>query len=157
MNLGLKHPNAIFSRNNRQVLATISEVFYKMEEFEQAAIYIKKTLTASEKDNFSNTTILNTLGLAYQKRAMYDSALYWYNQALEIAHAENDTIWTGIIKGNIGALYFEKNADEKALPLLWTDYNATIGIEKNSAGNTLHRIALIYLRQLKKDSALTTC
>jgi tetratricopeptide (TPR) repeat protein len=142
----------IFTRNV-QVLGALGEILYKMQEYEQAIQYIQQgiSLPTSRKDQ--HTSSLNTIGLAYQQLGKHDSALVWYNKSLASAITNNDTIWQAIIKGNMGSLYFEQKQDGKALPLLWADYNTTVHNEINNAGNTLHRIALIYLRQNKTDSA----
>jgi DNA-binding CsgD family transcriptional regulator len=97
---------------------------------------------------------MNTLGLAYQSMGQYDSALHWYRQALQLATTQQNVVWQGIVSGNMGAAYFEQGNDDLALPLLWKDYRLTLADEPNNAGNTLHRLALLYLRKGKSDSAL---
>ncbi len=139
---------------NLELFGTIGDLLFKMREYQQSIQYLllAHKLLPSGAVIFPGN--LNTLGLCYLRLHQYDSALYWFNKGLDNATKTSDSVWTGITKGNIGALYFEQKQDEKALPLLWSDYNACLNIEMNNAGNTLHRIALIYLRQHKTDSAL---
>jgi hypothetical protein len=124
-----------------------------MQEYEQAIQYLQQSINLPGNEKKQPVSWLNTIGLAYQRLRKYDTASFWYNKSMAGALANHDTIWQAIIKGNIGALYFEQNEDGKALPFLWADYNTTVNNEINNAGNTLHRIALIYLRQHKTDSA----
>ncbi|NII29322.1 tetratricopeptide repeat protein [Pseudoflavitalea sp. X16] len=144
--------NYFFSKN-RQVFGALGEILYKMQEYEQAIQYMYQGVSLPASEKYPYTSSLNTMGLAYQRLCKYDSAIFWYNKSFANATANNDTIWQAIVKGNIGSLYFEQKQDDQALPLLWADYNMTVNNEINNAGNTLHRIALIYLRQGKTDSA----
>lgn len=129
-------------------------LLYQMQEYAQAIQYLEPGVNLPGPGKNPHTSSLNTLGLSFQRLGQADSALYWFNKSMESATANNDTVWQAIVKGNIGALYFEQQQDEKALPLLWSDYNTCIGTEANNAANTLHRIALICLRHNKTDSAL---
>lgn len=129
-------------------------LLYQMQEYAQAIQYLEPGVNLPGPGKNPHTSSLNTLGLSFQRLGQADSALYWFNKSMESALANNDTVWQAIVKGNIGALYFEQQQDEKALPLLWSDYNTCIGTEANNAANTLHRIALICLRHNKTDSAL---
>ncbi len=144
--------NFFFSKNT-QAFCTLGEVLYKMQEYDQAIQYIEQCVNSSPNEKKQAVSSLNTMALAYQRLGNYDTAFFWYNKGIAGAVANQDTIWQAIIKGNIGSLYFEQKEDDKALPLLWADYNTTINNEINNAGNTLHRIALIYLRKNKTDSA----
>jgi tetratricopeptide (TPR) repeat protein len=145
---------AYIKMKNVRLLGSIGELLFQMQEYKQAIHYIKATINLPAGINGNHTSSMNTLALAYQKTGNYDSALYWYGKSLESAIATNDKVWTGIVSGNTGSLYFETGQDAKALPLLWKDYYSCREAEPNNAANTLHRIALIYLRQQKTDSAL---
>ncbi|MDF2192141.1 tetratricopeptide repeat protein [Paraflavitalea sp. CAU 1676] len=142
-----------FYSKNVQAFGTLGDVLYKMQEYEQAIQYIEQCVNLSTHEKKQPVSWLNTIGLAYQRLRKYDAAAVWYHKSMANALANQDTIWQAIIKGNLGALYFEQQEDDKALPLLWADYRTTVNNEINNAGNTLHRIALIYLRQNKRDSA----
>ena len=141
-----------FNNKKNAVLAGIGILYFNMQEYALAITYIKLGIDASR--NAGNTSNLNTIGLCYQRMARYDSSIYWYSKANLAAIKQANSLWQGIISGNIGAIYFEQHKDEQALPLLWKDYNTTLKYEPNNAGNTLHRIALIYLRKSNMDSAL---
>lgn len=150
-----KQGDRFFYSKNLELFATIGDLLFKMQEYQQSIQYLLLAHKLLPIGAAIFPGSLNTLGLNYLRLHQYDSALYWFNKSLDNASINGDSVWTGIIKGNIGAVYFEQKQDEKALPLLWSDYKTCLNIEMNNAGNTLHRIALIYLRQHKTDSALS--
>ena len=135
----------------------LSELLFAMQEYKEAENSLRQVLIMPMPVPSERLRInaYNTLALCFQRTGNYDSALYWFEKTLEFAQKNADTVWMGIAKGNIGTVYFEQKQYDKALPLLWNDYYTTFKYgEANSAGNTLHRIALIYSHQNKKDSAL---
>jgi tetratricopeptide (TPR) repeat protein len=136
------------------LLGGIGDLLFQMQEYKQAIQYIRRAISMPLDNKGTHMGSMNTLAMAYQKTGNYDSALYWYGESMKMAIQTNNNIWAGIISGNIGSLYFENGQDNKALPLLWKDYYSCREAEPNNAANTLHRIALIYLRQHKTDSAL---
>ncbi len=135
----------------------LSELLFAMQEYKEAENSLRQVLVMpmpvpSER---LRVNAYNTLALCFQRTGNYDSALHWFEKTRGFAQKNGDTVWMGIAKGNIGTVYFEQKQYDKALPLLWDDYYTTLKYgEANSAGNTLHRVALIYLYQNKKDSAL---
>jgi tetratricopeptide (TPR) repeat protein len=132
----------------------IGVLLYQMEEYKEAVYYISLSLKIPLTLPANHTSTMNTMGLCYQRMGNYDSALYWYKRSIENATALKDTVWEAIVSGNMGSLYFEKEEYEKALPLLWRDYETNFYNEPDNTANTLHRIALVYLHQRKTDSAL---
>jgi tetratricopeptide (TPR) repeat protein len=143
-----------FYAKNINLFETLGDLLYKMQEYHQSVQYIKLAISLASPSTNIHSGTTNTLGLDYQRLHNYDSALYWFNKSLESARANDDSLWMGIVSGNTGAVYFEQKQDEKALPLLWSDYHTCLKSEMNNAGNTLHRIALICLRRNKTDSAM---
>jgi hypothetical protein len=139
---------------NKTAYGMVGETLHQMQEFKQAIHYLEMAAGLPVQHKRQHISFLNTLGFTYQRLQQYDSSLYWYNKSMESAILYQDTVWQGIVSGNMGAVYFEQKQYNKALPLLWKDFYTNQIKERNSAGNTLHRIALIYLRQNKPDSAL---
>lgn len=135
------------------VYGTIGELLHKMQEYAQSTWYIQQSFAAQPTGSLY-TSAYNTIALNYQRLQQYDSALYSYTQAIQHAESDHDSVWVGIVSGNIGSLYFEQGQDAKAFPLLWKDYYSCLLIEPRNAGNTLQRIATIYLRRGQMDSAL---
>lgn len=132
----------------------LGELLYAMQEYDQAIHWLRNTINMQTEYDRSQAGVMNTFALTWQHVGRYDSALYWYNRSMETARASRDTVWEAIAAGNTGWLYFEQKEYDKALPLLWKDYQTNINKEVANSGNTLHRIALIYLYRNKTDSAM---
>lgn len=130
-------------------------ILFRMQEYKKSISFsIGAIATAKKGKDVSYFSTPNLIAISYQRLGLYDSAFYWYQHALQKAVAEKDTAWTGIINGNIGYLYQLQGKFTEALPLLWMDYRTSIARKDNSnAGNSLQRIATIYLALQKKDSA----
>lgn len=147
----------VFLNPGYNFYSQLSELLFAMQEYKEAENSLRQVLVMpmpvpSER---LRVNAYNTLALCFQRTDNYDSALHWFEKTLEFARKNRDTVWMGIAKGNIGAVYFEQKQYDKALPLLLNDYYTSLKYgEANSAGNTLHRIAVIYSHQGKKDSAL---
>jgi DNA-binding CsgD family transcriptional regulator len=147
-----------FYQQNFWVFEQIGHLLYSIEDYAQSIRYLRLSLSMlKQQPELVRPSPLNTLGLAYQRLGKLDSAHYWLAQCAGLSRKNKDLVWEGIVTGNIGTLYFEQQQDDKALPLLWADYRTTAGAEPNNAANTLHRIALIYLRRGQTDSALKLC
>ncbi|MFD2036954.1 hypothetical protein ACFSKL_19275 [Belliella marina] len=58
----------------------------------------------------------NTLGMAYLKSDNPDEALEYLEMAYNKAAHYRDTIWMGLVSGNIGEVYYEKHEYLKSLP-----------------------------------------
>ena len=95
----------------------------------------------------------NTIGLAYQKLGLFDSAIIKFKETMQQAKNENTLIWYSISAGNLGRTYcLEKNYTQ-GIPLLFTDVQMGKKDEPiNSALSSLY-IADAYNKQLLPDSA----
>lgn len=147
----------VFVNAGYNFYSQLAELLFAMQEYKEAENSLRQVLAMEMPVQSERLRVnsYNTLALCFQRTGNYDSALYWFEKTLEFARKNGDTVWMGIAKGNIGAVYFEQKQYDEALPLLWDDYNTSLKYgETNSAGNTLHRIAIIYSSQNKKDSAL---
>jgi len=97
----------------------------------------------------------NTIGLAYVNMGQYDSALSAFGEAMNWVEKRHDSIWLGIVSGDIGQAYFEQQQYRTAKPLLLTNYriNKKSG-EWDVAAFSLQLAARIAIKEGKKDSAL---
>ena len=68
---------------------------------------------------------MNTVALGYHRQKIYDSAFIFYNQALQLAKQIKDTVWIGIVSGNIGQIFYAQGKYDTAYALLKGDYNAS--------------------------------
>ncbi len=98
----------------------------------------------------------NTLGLAFFKLNKYDSAVYWYRMAIPSALQYKDSVWVGIMTGNIGSVYFHEKKYDSAKYYFLKEYNISSHstVEKRSPNNSLLMVARILAVQGKADSGL---
>ena len=98
---------------------------------------------------------LNTVAFGYHRQQLYDSALIFYNRALQLAKQIKDTVWTGIVSGNIGQIFYAQGKYDTAYALLKGDYNASKenGFFDNAA-NSLQWAARTNLALGNKAAAL---
>jgi tetratricopeptide (TPR) repeat protein len=112
---------------------TVGNLLHRMQEYAQSTEHILRSLPYVQPQQLSSA--YNTIGLNYQRLAQYDSAQHWYNRALMAATQQGDSVWKGIVSGNIGAALFDQGRDTEALPLLWQDYKSCLLLEPKNAGN----------------------
>ena len=140
-------------------LTMLGSILYSTRDFEKAIYYTRQAI---ERDPDTSTSMekgevlsrWNTIALCWQKIGNYDSAFYYYKIALQLARELNSRVWTGIILGNMGQVYYLQGNYHLAKPMLEFDYHENIKAEVASAANSLQWAARINLAQGKKDSAL---
>jgi tetratricopeptide (TPR) repeat protein len=129
-------------------LYTIAEGFYAFNDYKKA-IEIAKVSFEQQKEISTFTFSTTLIGMAYLKNLEYDSALVWFNAALNFSESKKDTTWIGISSGNIGNVMRLQNKSTEAMPFLqkgiayanhgsvWTDvasfkiYLADIYVQQN--------------------------
>ena len=137
----------------------LAELLYRVREYNESILYGKKAITAwqSSPNEFKPFTVssMNTVALGYHRQQVYDSALIFYNRALELAKQIKDTVWTGIVSGNMGQIFYAQGKYDEAYSLLKGDYNASKakGLFDN-AGNSLQWAARTNLALGNKTAAL---
>lgn len=98
---------------------------------------------------------LNTIGLCYEKLDMPDSAFWAFNQAMAIAHSEQNAFWIGVITGNKGDVYFKMGRYDSAEVMLMYDYQQSLAAEQyDNAANSLQWLARIELSKGNTEHAL---
>jgi len=132
-------------------LLHIVDFYYALGDYDNARANLEEALKYVPNDKRyirDKINIINTLALVYRNNKQYRLALYYFNQALQISVANRDTVWTGIVNGNIGSVYFLQGNYPKALPYIHTDYNTSVthGEPVNGA------IALLRLIKINIDN-----
>jgi len=129
-------------------LYIIALSFYQFNDYEKA-IEIGKQVDAAHNVPWQNTLNANLLGMCYLKQAAYDSARYWFSDALKtVPLSKMGPGWEGLINGNIGNSWYYQNEYDKAIPFLLSGVEKTTAekIWDNAAGFNC-ALADIYLRQ----------
>jgi len=95
-------------------------------------------------DPYYRMNCWNTMALAYEKLGNYDSAFIAFNQALVIAVGAKELFWTGLIKGNLGSVFFHLAQYDTAEVLLKKDIEQSIASGQNgNAANSMQLVARI--------------
>lgn len=112
----------------------IAHIVFSIEQYEDAVIYFKEAYNRSKdcrKDFGSFLSIqqtVNNVGLSYERMGMLDSAVYYYQEALDVINKAyeaypDDTHWlldvsTAVVKGNLGGVYLKIGKLDSAEVLL---------------------------------------
>jgi DNA-binding CsgD family transcriptional regulator/tetratricopeptide (TPR) repeat protein len=137
----------------------LAEILYRVREYNESIRYGKKAITAwqSSPNEFKPFTVssINTVALGYHRQQVYDSALIFYNRALDLAKQIKDTVWKGIVSGNIGQIFYAEGKYDTAYALLKGDYHASKAKGYfDNAGNSLQWAARTNLALGNKAQAL---
>lgn len=136
-------------------LYVLGDLLYKTRDYREAiriigeAIDYHGSMDVNRADSLSDYWAMNAwnnMGLSYEKLEEYDSATLAFNQAFRMtAGEENTTFWRGLIKGNIGDIFFLQGRYDSAEALLKTDYEQSLIVgEFYNAALSLSRLAIIY-------------
>ena len=113
------------SKEFSEVMKGLSKFYLndKSQDLEKSLEYVAKTakiqlkILGNQHTEYANT--LNLIGMIYARMAVYDSALYYYNFALEIKKVSLGEDHSGYAStlNNIALVYKNMGASEKALPI----------------------------------------
>lgn len=136
---------------------TLGLLIYRIREYKNCISYMRSALNLNlkEKGHFYPMNAWNTIGLAFSKLGKPDSAFLAYNRAMDIAKQFKDTLWMGVVSGNMAHILFEEKKYDSARVLLEYEYTASVkGNLLDNAANSLRWLAKIKLAHGKKEIAL---
>lgn len=146
-------------------------ILYKQEHYSRAAEYFKKSFdeTSSCEGSFNyfyrRQELLNNIGLSYSKMLMNDSAMYFYNNALDYINTnavrfkdrpQMGEVSKGVVYGNMADISIRQKDYNKAKNLLKKSIaiNLRKGNDNNDAQYSELKLASIYDRQNANDSLI---
>jgi len=146
-------------------------ILYKQEHYSRAAVYFRKSFdeTSSCEGNFNyfyrRQELLNNIGLSYSKMLMNDSAMYFYNKALDYINdnvarfkdrPQMGEVSKGVVYGNMADISIRQKDYNKAKKLLKKSIaiNLRKGNDNNDAQYSEIKLASVYDRQNANDSLL---
>jgi len=137
----------------------LAELLYRVREYNECIRYGKKAILAWQglPNEFKSFTVscMNTVALGYHRQQVYDSAFIFYNQAFDLAKQINNTVWVGIVSGNMGQVFYAQGKYDTAYALLKRDFNASKAKGYfDNAGHSLQWAARTNLALGNKASAL---
>jgi signal transduction histidine kinase len=97
----------------------------------------------------------NRIGIVYDVINKWDTALIFYDSAIQSAHISNDSVTIASAYNNIGLVYWNQSIYDKAIESFMASLNLfeMLGKDKGVA-NTYNNIGLIYSEQDREDEAL---
>lgn len=114
------------------VYTELAELLYQVKEYDECITYAKKGIAAwkNYEKEYSDPykfkiRALNTIGITFYKKSRHDSANIYYQQALQLAKQNKDTLLTGIVLGNIGRIIYAQNNFDSAYFLFKTNYQSS--------------------------------
>lgn len=135
--------------------AQVADFYYHLGDYHNAMIQLQEALKYNIPTPREKVSIINTIGLIYRNSNQYQQALNNFNNAFSIALHSKDSVWMGIVNGNIGSIYFMQGDYGKALPYIKTDYTQSLKYgEKINATIALLRLAKINLANNKIEPGL---
>jgi len=146
------------------VYTDLAELLYQVGEYDECINYAKKGIAAWKQLDYETSykdadkykiTALNTIGVTFYKKNRHDSADAYYQQALQLAKQNKDTLWIGKTLGNIGRTLYAQNKFDSAYWLFLTDYqNSNADSIYDNAGNASGWAARANLARGNKVAAL---
>ena len=138
------------------VLMDLGHIYYDFNDQETALNYLLQAThykpTGSWTEKMTNTAI----GLIYNNRKQYDSAIFYHQVVMEIAKKEKDSTWFGIASGNLGTVYLNQNQYNKAIPFFEADVRLSARAKEwSSSAGSLIRLSKISVIQNNLPLALT--
>lgn len=127
-------------------------IFYFFKDFKKAASIYKEAWKAVPPNMFQSgkATRMNTLALCYRSMKQYDSAIYYFSKAQQMAIENNEEVWEGILSGNVADVYSTQKRYDEAVPLLMK--NIEISKKYHQYGDLAHALASLAEIYLKTNN-----
>jgi tetratricopeptide (TPR) repeat protein len=127
-------------------------VYYHLKNYKECLKYLLPALKYPKYDHWIAQQIENTIGLAYFELGSYDSAAYYFDRTLNIATTNKDTVWIGIVCGNLGEVYMKRGEQDKAMDYFSRAYELCRGKYMGASGNAIGAlIAMAKINTAKGD------
>jgi len=102
--------------------------YYHVGYYEKTIMLLQDAFKYRMADTSYDIDVNNTLALAYLNQSSPDlnMAFTYFRQALQYARERKDTLYIGVVSGNIAGIHIRRNEYVKAIPLLQLDYEASM-------------------------------
>jgi tetratricopeptide (TPR) repeat protein len=141
--------------NASHILYDIGYCYYDFTNFAKAKSFLQEAALYPPAFPKNEVELYNTLGLAFREMNVNDSALHCFQKALSLAQNIRDTVWQGVVTGNIGFILLRQNKYDEAIPMFYADYEISVAHrEWASAVTTMLSLIDIYLMRNNIDAAV---
>lgn len=138
----------------------LSEMLYKIREYKDCVQYAKKAVATMKLDTIQYKKIqlvntMNTVALGYHRLQRYDSAQFHYQEAYDFAIKHKDSLWAGIILGNVAQIFYLQQQYDTAYKMFMSDYVKSVKEQVyDNAANSLQWAAKTNLALGNKSLAM---
>lgn len=139
------------------MLYIVASACYNMESYDEVLNYIGSLEEKDFKDQEPRAVIntINLIGLTYRKKKQYEKAILYFEKAIEKAKQYKDTVWIGILQGNIGDVYNDQGLHSIAKPYLAKDVEVSLRYkEYSNAAISIMRIGECESKENNPKAAL---
>lgn len=129
--------------------------YYYFGDYATAKKYFLEAYSQVDSDEVGISEV-NTIALCYDFLGQLDSAMYYYELAMDAAENGQDTIWIAIIQGNMADIFHKKHEYDTAMQLIEQSVE-TILARKGALRNATYGLAILgdlYLMKGDKKKAL---
>ena len=101
-------------------LLLIANKHLENDEIDSALDYSYRGLRrdhAREKHDLNDATLFNTIAIGYERKGNLDSAIVYYNGAIDIYKAASDTIYLPMALSNLGWVYYTRGQYERSISM----------------------------------------
>jgi tetratricopeptide (TPR) repeat protein/DNA-binding CsgD family transcriptional regulator len=145
-----------------QITGNLANVYTRLENYQKALNYLfisKNILT--QKEFYNERTISGlyiNIGLAYEGTKNLDSAMFYYNKAINLVSEEENPLYIGTVLNNIGEVDFVLEKYDSALKNYQKSYELFHQINnENGMGSALSNIAKVKIKTGKYQEAIPLC
>lgn len=138
----------------------LGELLYRVRHYDASISMARKGVAAwrqsDRKDRIPGlVSCMNTVALGFHRQGMTDSALLFYQEAWQLANENKDSLWAGIVAGNMAQIFYTQGRYDTAYSLFISDYQKSRarGFYDNAA-NSLQWAARTNLARGRADEAL---
>lgn len=152
-----------------EIQEQMAYILYRQTDFQQALVNFKKSAVLypliQPKDYFKQAELINNTALCFNKLKIIDSAIFYYNKALQLVEHHQDQIVSfsknkqesritankskGVILGNLAHIFMDLRQLDTAIVLSKKsiEFNTVFGGEQRDAQLVQMRLIDIYGRQ----------
>ncbi len=125
----------------------------------QAISYLQSAIPYTEELSRKRIDMVNAIAVYMERDSLLDDAYHYYKEALHIANLAKDSVWIGIISGNIAEQEMNKGNFDQAITLV--KQNIALSSKYNELLDAMRAnltLASLYIKQKKwilaKDAVL---
>lgn len=103
-------------------LYNIGKIYYEFADYQSALPYFNQSLQFPFRNERDKIHTYNILALTHNALKNRDTSLYFYRKGLDVATSTKDSVWVGILSGNMASIFLAEGDVKSAKPLIQMDF-----------------------------------